>query len=82
MNNQSQQLQPMQQKAPQRMSFSAYVNSKTGQNLINNVIKNPAKRDAFVTSIISAVSVNPALAECRKSRVRKANVPSPIPPTK
>ena len=64
MNNQSQQLQPMQQKAPQRMSFSAYVNSKTGQNLINNVIKNPAKRDAFVTSIISAVSVNPALAEC------------------
>ena len=64
MNNQNQQMQAMQQKAPQKMSFSAYVNSKTGQSLINNVIKNPAKRDTFVTAIISAVSANPALAEC------------------
>lgn len=73
MSNQNQQIQQMPQKAPaQKMSFSAYVNSKTGQSLINNVIKNPAKRDAFVTAIISAVSVNPALAECSSPSIISA----------
>ena len=63
MNNRNQQIQQSEPKE-RKVSFSEYVNSKLGQNLINNVIKNPAKRDAFVTAIVSAVSVNPALAEC------------------
>ena len=52
------------QRAPQRMTFSQYVNSSTGKALIANTVKSPAKRDAFVTAIISAVSTNPALQEC------------------
>lgn len=52
------------QMQPQRLSFSQYVNSKTGQALIANTIKDPRKRDAFVTAIISAVSTNPGLQEC------------------
>ena len=49
---------------PQKLTFSQYVNSKTGQALITNTIKDPGKRDAFITAIISAVSTNPALQEC------------------
>lgn len=49
---------------PQKLTFSQYVNSKTGMALIGNAIKEPRKRDAFVTAIISAVSTNPGLQEC------------------
>lgn len=52
------------ERQPQRLSFSQYINSKTGQALISNTIKEPRKRDAFVTAIISAVSTNPGLQEC------------------
>lgn len=52
------------QMQPQRLSFSQYVNSKTGQALIANTIKDQRKRDAIVTAIISAVSINPSLQEC------------------
>lgn len=52
------------QTQPQRLSFSQYVNSKTGKALIANAIADQRKRDAFVTAIISAVSNNPALQEC------------------
>lgn len=47
-----------------KMTFSEYVNSKTGMTLIGNAIKEPRKRDAFVTAIIGAVSTNPDLQEC------------------
>lgn len=49
---------------PQRMSFSQYINSKTGKALISNTIKDPRKRDAFVTAIISSVATNHGLQEC------------------
>lgn len=49
---------------PQKLTFSQYVNSKTGMALIGNAIKEPRKRDAFVTAIVSAVATNPALQEC------------------
>lgn len=52
------------ERAPQKLSFSQFVNSKTGQALIGNTIHDPKKRDAFVTAIISAVSTNPGLQEC------------------
>lgn len=52
------------ERAPQKLTFSQYVNSKTGQSLIGNTLKDTHKRDAFVTAIISAVSANPTLQEC------------------
>lgn len=54
----------MQTRQPQKLSFSAYANSKTGQALISNAIRDPRKRDAFVTAIVSAVATNPGLQEC------------------
>lgn len=52
------------QRQPQRMTFSQYVNSATGKALIANAIKSPAKREAFITAIVSAVATNPGLQEC------------------
>ena len=54
----------MMEQKPRKLSFSQYVNSKTGQSLISNTIKDPHKRDMFATAIISAVSSNPSLQEC------------------
>ena len=54
----------LQTRQPQKMSFSAYANSKTGQALISNAIRDPRKRDAFVTAIVSAVAANPGLQVC------------------
>lgn len=55
-----------------QLTFSQYVNSKTGMTLIGNAIKEPRKRDAFVTAIISAVSTNPDLQECESSSIISA----------
>lgn len=60
------------QRQPQKMSFSQYVNSRSGQALIANSIQNPEKRDAFVTAIVSAVSANPALRECTSESIISA----------
>lgn len=54
----------MQTRQPRKLSFSAYANSKAGQALISNAIRDPRKRDAFVTAIVSAVANNPGLQEC------------------
>lgn len=54
----------LQNRQPQKLTFSQYVNSKTGQALISNAIQSPAKRQAFVTAIVSAVATNPGLQEC------------------
>ncbi len=64
--------QQIMQAEPQAVSFSAYVNSKQGQKLIANAIPNQAKREAFATAIISAVSNNPALQECTKPSILAA----------
>ena len=66
--------QQIMQAQPQKVSFSAYVNSKQGQKLIANAIPNQAKREAFATAIISAVSANPALQECTPSSVLSAAI--------
>lgn len=53
------------QQAPQRkLSFSQVISGNAYQKLINNTIRDPAKAERFVTAIISAVAVNPALQEC------------------
>lgn len=54
---------------PKKVTFSMAVNSSGYQNLINNTIKDPKKRDRFVSAITSAVAINPALQECDPSTI-------------
>lgn len=54
----------MQQRAPQKMTFSMAISSSGYQRLINNTIKDPNKAQRFVASITSAVAVNPLLQDC------------------
>lgn len=48
----------------QRPAFSALISTPSYQRLINNTIKDPNRARRFVSAIISAVAVNPALQEC------------------
>ncbi len=50
--------------AAQRPAFSAMISTPSYQKLINNTIKDPNRARRFVSAIISAVAVNPALQEC------------------
>ena len=50
-------------------SFSAFINSKGSQQAIKNTLQDTVKCQRFTASIISAVSVNPALKECEPSSV-------------
>lgn len=54
----------MQTRQPQRMTFSMAISSSGYQKLINNTIKDPKKAQRFISSITSAVAVNPTLQEC------------------
>lgn len=47
-----------------RIPFSAMINTKDFQKSISNSIKDPNRARRFVSSIVSAVAVNPALQEC------------------
>ena len=48
----------------QSPAFSAMISTPSYQKLINNTIKDPNRARRFVSAIISAVAVNPALQEC------------------
>lgn len=48
----------------QRPAFSAMISTPSYQKLINNTIKDPNRARRFVSAIVSAVAVNPALQEC------------------
>ena len=48
----------------QNVKFSVAIQGKGYQNLINSTLQDPATRQRFVASIVSAVSVSPALQEC------------------
>lgn len=48
----------------QRPAFSAQISTPSYQKLINNAIKDPNRARRFVSAIVSAVAVNPALQEC------------------
>ena len=50
-------------------SFSAFINSKASQTAIKNTLQDTVKCQRFTASIISAVSVNPALKECDPASV-------------
>lgn len=47
-----------------RPAFSAMISTPSYQKLINNTIKDPNRARRFVSAIVSAVAVNPALQEC------------------
>ena len=59
----------MQTRQPQRLTFSMAINTSGYQKLLNNTIKDPAKRDRFVSAITSAVAVNPLLQDCDPSTI-------------
>ena len=48
------------QAKPQKMTFSAAINSTGYQKLLNNTLKDPADVKRFVSSLTSAVAINPA----------------------
>jgi recombination protein RecT len=52
--------------AKKDQTFSAFVNSPTGQTMIARVINNPKNRERFVAHLMSVVSNNPELAACDK----------------
>ena len=54
----------MQTAQPRKMTFSVAINSTGYQKLINSTIKDEKKRDRFVSSIVSAVAINPLLQDC------------------
>ena len=54
--------------------FTAVINSDGYKRMINNTLGNPTKAARFVTAITSAVSTNPALAECDASTIVSAGL--------
>lgn len=60
------------QAKPQKMTFSAAINSTGYQKLLNNTLKDPADVKRFVSSLTSAVAINPALQECDPSTILSA----------
>lgn len=54
--------------------FTAVINSDGYKRMINNTLGNPQKAARFVTAITSAVSTNPALAECEASTIVSAGL--------
>ena len=54
--------------------FTAVINSDGYKKMINNTLGNPQKAARFVTAITSAVSTNPALAECDASTIVSAGL--------
>lgn len=71
--DQLQQVKPAQPEE-RKMSFSQFVQSKSGQSLIANAIPNPKKREQFATAVIAAVSVNPQLMACTPATVLSAAI--------
>lgn len=54
--------------------FTAVINSEGYKKMINNTLGNPTRAARFVTAITSAVSTNPALAECEASTIVSAGL--------
>lgn len=53
----------------QRPTFSMLISTDKYQKFINNAIKDPNRARRFVSAIVSAVAVNPALQECTPQTV-------------
>lgn len=55
-----------------RPAFSALISTPSYQKLINNTIKDQNRARRFVSAIVSAVAVNPALQECTPQTILSA----------
>lgn len=55
-----------------KQPFSVTINSDGYKKLINNTLREPKRADRFVASLVTAVSVNPALQECESSSLVSA----------
>lgn len=55
-----------------KMTFSAFMTSNAVTNKINQIIGDEKKGARFISSIVSAVSNNPQLAECNNSSILSA----------
>lgn len=55
--------------APSKMAFSAFMTSNAITNKVNSIIGDEKSGKRFISGIISAVSVNPALSECSNSSI-------------
>lgn len=53
----------------QKPKFSVAITTKGYQSLINNTLRDPKKANRFVSSITSAVAVNPALQDCEAGTI-------------
>lgn len=62
----------MQQKQPQKVSFSSTLNSGGYQKMLASTLQDDKRRQRFIASITSAVAVNPVLQECDPSTVVSA----------
>ena len=52
-----------------KMTFSAFMTNNAIVNKVNSIIGDEKSGKRFISGIISAVSVNPALAECNNSSI-------------
>lgn len=59
----------IQQRQPQRITFSMAINSTGYQKLINSTIKDEKRRNRFIAAITSAVATTPTLQECDPSTI-------------
>lgn len=57
-------IKSQEKEAPLKVPFSVQISSKGYQAMINNTLKDKNTANRFITSIVSAVSATPALAEC------------------
>ena len=55
-----------------KITFGAYMTSTGVKNRINQIIGNESEGKRFISSIVSAVSNNPALAECTNDSIVSA----------
>ena len=55
--------------APSKMTFSAFMTSNAITNKVNSIIGDEKSGKRFISGIVSAVSVNPALSECSNSSI-------------
>ena len=52
--------------------FSAVISSDGYKKMINNTLRDPKRADRFVASLVTSVSINPALAECEHASIVSA----------
>ena len=59
---------------PKKATFSVVIQGEKYQNMINNTLSDPKKRNDFITAIVTAVGTNPALAVCQPSSILAAGL--------